>query len=117
MRRAKLLQEIRKMRFEEAYEGWNEGRLTQEEPFRTTRGQALGYLRYPKRTDADSLCSLCCYTSASGVRNITRCTGNSVLVSTIDFQNLRLFGETRDVENCLHASCMGKFGLCSSRIG
>ena len=29
MRRTELLQEIRKMRFEEAYEGWNAGRLTQ----------------------------------------------------------------------------------------
>jgi hypothetical protein len=29
MRRTKLLQEIRKMRFEEAYEGWEAGRLTQ----------------------------------------------------------------------------------------
>ena len=31
MRRTELLQEIRKMRFEEAYEGWNAGRLTQAE--------------------------------------------------------------------------------------
>ena len=31
MRRTGLLQEIRKMRFEEAYAGWNEGRLTQAE--------------------------------------------------------------------------------------
>lgn len=31
MRRTELLQEIRKMRFEEAYAGWNEGRLTQAE--------------------------------------------------------------------------------------
>ena len=31
MRRTELLQEIRKMRFEEAYAGWNEGRLTQGE--------------------------------------------------------------------------------------
>ena len=30
MRRTELLQEIRKMRFEEAYEGWQENRLTQE---------------------------------------------------------------------------------------
>ena len=29
MRPTELLQEIRKMRFDEAYEGWNEGRLTQ----------------------------------------------------------------------------------------
>lgn len=31
MRRTELLQEIRKMRFEEAYEGWNAGRRTQAE--------------------------------------------------------------------------------------
>ncbi len=31
MKRTELLQEVRKVRFEEAYEGWNRGRLTQEE--------------------------------------------------------------------------------------
>ena len=31
MKRTELLQEVRKMRFEEAYEGWQRGRLTQEE--------------------------------------------------------------------------------------
>ena len=31
MKRTELLQEVRKMRFEEAYEGWERGRLTQEE--------------------------------------------------------------------------------------
>ncbi len=31
MRRTELLQEIRKMRFEEAYAGWNAERLTQDE--------------------------------------------------------------------------------------
>ncbi|MCX7626837.1 MAG: DUF1670 domain-containing protein [Methylophilaceae bacterium] len=31
MRRTQLLQELRQMRFEEAYEGWQKGRLTQEE--------------------------------------------------------------------------------------
>ena len=30
MRRTEILQEIRKMRFEEAYDVWTEGRLTQE---------------------------------------------------------------------------------------
>jgi hypothetical protein len=34
MRRTELLQEVRKMRFEEAYEGWERGRLTQEEAAR-----------------------------------------------------------------------------------
>jgi len=31
MKKTELLQEVRKMRFEEAYEGWKKGRLTQEE--------------------------------------------------------------------------------------
>ncbi len=31
MKRSEVLQEVRKMRFEESYEGWNRGRLTQEE--------------------------------------------------------------------------------------
>lgn len=31
MKRTDLLQEIRKMRFEEVYTGWNAGRLSQEE--------------------------------------------------------------------------------------
>jgi hypothetical protein len=34
MRRTELLQEIRTMRFEEAYEGWQARRLTQEEAAR-----------------------------------------------------------------------------------
>ncbi|TSE32486.1 hypothetical protein [Tepidimonas charontis] len=34
MKRTEWLQETRKMRFEEAYEGWQAGRLTQEEAAR-----------------------------------------------------------------------------------
>jgi hypothetical protein len=34
MRRTEMLQEIRKMRFEEVYFGWNESRLNQEEAAR-----------------------------------------------------------------------------------
>lgn len=34
MKRTEILQEVRKMRFEEAYNGWNKGRLTQEEAAR-----------------------------------------------------------------------------------
>lgn len=34
MNRTKLLQGIRKMRFEEAHDGWHEGRLTQDEAAR-----------------------------------------------------------------------------------
>ncbi len=31
MKRTEILQEVRKMRFEESYEGWKKGRLTQED--------------------------------------------------------------------------------------
>ncbi len=31
MKHSTVLQEVRKMRFAESYEGWKEGRLTQEE--------------------------------------------------------------------------------------
>jgi hypothetical protein len=34
MKRTKLLQEIRQMRFEEAYNGWTKHRFTQEESAR-----------------------------------------------------------------------------------
>jgi hypothetical protein len=34
MRRTEMLQEIRKMRFEEVYFGWNESQLSQEEAVR-----------------------------------------------------------------------------------
>ena len=38
MTKTRLLQEIRKMRFEEAYGGWQERRLTQEEAARLLGG-------------------------------------------------------------------------------
>jgi hypothetical protein len=34
MKRTEMLQEIRKMRFKEPYEGWQEGRLSQEDAAR-----------------------------------------------------------------------------------
>ncbi|MBI5750247.1 MAG: helix-turn-helix domain-containing protein, partial [Nitrospinae bacterium] len=34
MKKTEILQEVRKMRFEEAYEGWKKRRLTQEEAAR-----------------------------------------------------------------------------------
>ncbi len=40
--RAHLLREVRKMRFEEAYEGWQERRLTQEEAGRLLGMSAPG---------------------------------------------------------------------------
>ena len=55
MRRAKLLQEIRKMRFEEAYEGWNEGRLTQEEAARLLGVCERSFRRYAARFEAEGL--------------------------------------------------------------
>ena len=41
-----VLQEIRKMRFEEAYEGWSEGRLTQADAARSSGLFAL-YIEAP----------------------------------------------------------------------
>lgn len=41
MNRTKLLQEIRKMRFEEAYAGWQGGRLRQEEDRVPSRGVGI----------------------------------------------------------------------------
>ncbi len=43
MKPTQVLQEIRKMRFEEAYERWNEGRLTQAEAARKSRGSGLTF--------------------------------------------------------------------------
>ena len=42
MRRTEMLQEIRKMRFEEVYFGWSESRLSQEEAARIWGGYAIG---------------------------------------------------------------------------
>ncbi|MGA8393998.1 MAG: ISNCY family transposase [Burkholderiaceae bacterium] len=58
MRRTELLQEIRKKRFEEAYERWNVGRLTQAEA-----AQLLGlcertFRRYLVRYEAEGLAGL-----------------------------------------------------------
>ncbi len=41
MNRTRLLQEIRKMRFEEAYGGWQPGQLTQEEDARRLGGVCM----------------------------------------------------------------------------
>lgn len=49
MRRTELLQEIRKMRFEEAYEGWQERRLTQEEAARLLGVCERSFRRYVDR--------------------------------------------------------------------
>lgn len=55
MRRTKVLQEIRKMRFEEAYEGWNAGRLTQGEAARLLGMCERSFRRYLVRFEADGL--------------------------------------------------------------
>lgn len=55
MRRTELLQGVRKMRFDEAYEGWNEGRLTQEEAGRLLGVGERSFRRYVARYEADGL--------------------------------------------------------------
>src|SRR5437667_9006487 len=58
MRRTELLQEIRKMRFEEAYERWNVGRLTQAEAARLLGVCERSFRRYLVRYEADGLAGL-----------------------------------------------------------
>lgn len=55
MRRTELLQGIRKMRFEEAYEGWNEGRLTQAEAAQMLGMCERSFRRYLTRYEAEGL--------------------------------------------------------------
>ena len=55
MRRTELLQEIRKMRFEEAYEGWNAGRLTQAEAAQLLGVCERSFRRYLTRYEAEGL--------------------------------------------------------------
>lgn len=55
MRRTELLQEIRKMRFEEAYGGWQEGRLTQVEAARLLGVSERTFRRYLVRYDEEGL--------------------------------------------------------------
>ncbi len=55
MRRTGLLQEIRKMRFEEAYSGWNAGRLTQAEAAQLLGMGERNFRRYVVRFEADGL--------------------------------------------------------------
>ncbi len=55
MKPTKVLQEIRKMRFEEAYEGWNEGRLTQAEAAQILGICERSFRRYMGRYEADGL--------------------------------------------------------------
>ena len=55
MRRTELLQEIRKLRFEEAYEGWNGGRLTQAEAAQMLGMCERSFRRYLSRYEAEGL--------------------------------------------------------------
>jgi transposase len=55
MTRTELLQEIRKMRFEEAYEGWQGGRLRQEEAARLLGVCERTFRRYIDRYEEEGL--------------------------------------------------------------
>ena len=55
MRRTELLQEVRKMRFEEAYGGWQERRLTQEEAARLLGVCERTFRRYVDRYEEEGM--------------------------------------------------------------
>ena len=55
MKRTALLQEVRKMRFEEAYGGWKRGRLTQEEAARLLGVCERTYRRYIDRYEEQGM--------------------------------------------------------------
>ena len=55
MKKTELLQEVRKMRFEEAYDGWKRGRLTQEEAARLLGVCDRTYRRYLVRYDEQGM--------------------------------------------------------------
>ncbi|MDR3351774.1 MAG: helix-turn-helix domain-containing protein, partial [Zoogloeaceae bacterium] len=53
MKRTLVQEEVRKMRFLEAYEGWNQGRLSQEEAAELLGMCARSFRRYLARYEAD----------------------------------------------------------------
>lgn len=55
MRRTEILQEVRKMRFEEAYGGWTEGRLSQEEAAQILGVCSRTFRRYIYRYEENGL--------------------------------------------------------------
>jgi len=55
MRRTKLLEEIRMMRFEEAYYGWQKQRLTQEEAAQLLGVYDRMFRRYMDRYEEEGL--------------------------------------------------------------
>lgn len=75
MRRTELLQEIRKMRFEEAYGGWHSRRLTQSEAARllgvcdrTFRRRVRYVSRYDTMVWTGFLTSVCTGVPSSSAR-------------------------------------------------
>ncbi|GHU32803.1 hypothetical protein FACS189497_14520 [Betaproteobacteria bacterium] len=58
MKRAHLLQELRKMRFEEAYESWNSGRLSQEEAASLLGVSGRSFRRYLHRFEGEGMSGL-----------------------------------------------------------
>jgi transposase len=58
MRRTELLEEIRKMRFEEAYQGWSQNRFTQEEAARLLGVSDRTFRRYLCSYEKDGLDAL-----------------------------------------------------------
>jgi len=55
MTRTRLLQELRRMRFEEAYDSWNAGRLTQVEAVQLLGICDRSFRRYLVRFEAEGL--------------------------------------------------------------
>lgn len=55
MRRTEILQEVRKMRFKEIYETWQERRLTQEEAAMALGGCSRTFRRHINRYEEDGL--------------------------------------------------------------
>jgi hypothetical protein len=53
--RARYMQENRKMRFQEAYDGWSEGRLTQAEAALLLGQCERSFRRHIERYEADDL--------------------------------------------------------------
>jgi len=72
MRRTELLQEIRKMRFEEAYDGWDSGRLTQSEAASLLGVCERTFRRYLSRYEASGLSKNLNLSSTSNVPAIMR---------------------------------------------
>jgi len=55
MKRTQLLQELRKMRFDQAWEGWSEGRLSQFEAAQLLGMSERNFRRYCRRFEEDGL--------------------------------------------------------------